>query len=75
MRHLNYKKCNNNNKQADKTKRKKCRGSRKKQRYRRQLYDHGKTSEEVQQLVRDKFHSQIYSNITSVTVQNEHCID
>jgi hypothetical protein len=45
--------------QASKTKKKKCRGDRKKQRYRRQLYAQGKTSEEVEKLVQEKFSSQI----------------
>jgi hypothetical protein len=45
--------------QANKTQKKKCRGDRKKQRYRRQLYDQGKTSEEVEKLVQEKFPSQV----------------
>jgi SOS response regulatory protein OraA/RecX len=43
----------------NKTKRKKCRGNRKKQRYRRQLYDQGLSSEEVEKLVEEKFPSDI----------------
>jgi hypothetical protein len=45
--------------QANKTQRQKCRGNRKKQRYRRQLYDQGLNSQRVDKLVEEKFPSQI----------------
>lgn len=41
--------------QEKQAKKKKCRGNRKKQRYRRQLYAKGFNSEEVDKLVGEKF--------------------
>lgn len=45
--------------QTNNTKKKKCRGNRKRQRYRRQLYNQGLNKNEVNELVEKKFPSHI----------------
>ena len=51
------------------TKKKKCHGNRKKQRYRRQLYDQGLTTEQVDKLVEEKFSSQIQQQQQQLQLQ------
>ena len=46
--------------QQDKGKKTKCRGDRKAQRYRRQLYDRGLSYEQVEKLAKEKFPSHIH---------------
>ena len=45
--------------QENQTKKKKCRGNRQRQRYRRQLYNQGFDSDTVAKLVEQKFHPQV----------------
>ena len=45
--------------QENEMRKKKCRGNRKRQRYRRQLYNQGFDSDTVAKLVEEKFHPQV----------------
>ncbi|CAM2729173.1 unnamed protein product [Rotaria socialis] len=64
--------------QEDKTKKKKCRGDRKRQRYRRQLYNQGLDSTIVEKLIQEKFPSQVQQpqqqqdKIKNSQIQNIH---
>lgn len=55
-----------------KTKKKKCRGNRKKQRYRRQLFNQGLDSETVTELVDKRFDSQVQNGINKITFEENH---
>ncbi|CAF1569781.1 unnamed protein product, partial [Rotaria sordida] len=55
--------------QENQTRRKKCRGNRKKQRYRRQLYNQGFDSEAVAKLVEEKFNPQLQQETNTETVE------
>ncbi|CAF1532339.1 unnamed protein product [Rotaria sordida] len=55
--------------QENQTRRKKCRGNRKKQRYRRQLYNQGFDSEAVAKLVEEKFNPQVQQETNTETVE------